>query len=805
MAGKIVGITIDIAGKTSGLVSSLKSADSALSKTNSALKSVNSALKFDSSNVDLLKSKSQLLGDAIAANSEKLDVLKATAEKAMETLGQDGGTTTEQFAELQAEISRTEQTLAGLETEADNTNSALDGIGSDAAGELEDLASAANDSASGLNNTEGAAGNAAQALGDIAKKAQEVGENLNKNVTEPLKKLGQMSINSFKEVDSGMDIVKRKVGTIAVDMDEMESVYENVFGSMPVTAEEAGNAVGEVSTRFGVTGQELENLSKLFLKFSSITGEDVTSSVASVDKIMEKYGEDAGNTQEILGMFAKLSQDTGISVSTLAGSLESNGAQLKQMGFSLNESAELLARFEQNGVDASTAMTGLKKTVQSATKDGKDARTALEEMITTIQNSQSEIGALEYATELFGAKGAPEMAQAIREGRFDLEDLGTSMDFFSGVVDDTFQATQDATDDSKVAFNNLKLAGSELGSSILTTLTPAISGLTKIAKDLNTWFSNLSPTTQKVVVIVALLAATLGPLLIVVGKVIFAVQTIMSVLPALKGAIAAVNATLAANPIALVVAAIAALIAIFVTLWNNCEEFREFWQGLWEALQEGAQTVIDGISLAFSQLGEGFQTVGDGIMLLFTSIGDAFNSMGDIASTICTNIGGFFSDMGETVKGVWNGMWEVVKGVINTMIGGINGMIAGVEGGVNAVIGALNTLHFEIPDWVPGLGGYGFGFDIPKASFGRVPELANGAVIQPNSPFLAVLGDQRQGTNVEAPLATIQQALIEALKSPAASGGSAGASVINLYVGNEKFGTAVANANSRNAYISGGR
>lgn len=805
MAGKIVGITIDIAGKTSGLVSSLKSADSALNKTNSALKSVNSALKFDSSNVDLLKSKSQLLGDAIAANSDKLDVLKATAEKAMETLGQDGGTTTEQFAELQAEISRTEQTLAGLETEAANTNSALDGIGSDAAGELEDLAGAANDSATGLNNTETAAGNAAQALGDIAKKAQEVGENLNKNVTEPLKKLGQMSINSFKEVDSGMDIVKRKVGTIAVDMDEMESVYENVFGSMPVTAEEAGNAVGEVSTRFGVTGQELENLSKLFLKFSSITGEDVASSVASVDKIMEKYGEDAGNTQEILGMFAKLSQDTGISVSTLTGSLESNGAQLKQMGFSLNESAELLARFEQNGVDASTALTGIKKTVQNATKDGKDARTALEEMIVTIQNSQSEIGALEYATELFGSKGAPEMAQAIREGRFDLEDLSTSMDFFSGVVDDTFQSTQDATDDSKVAFNNLKLAGSELGGTILQTLTPAISGLTKIAKDLNTWFSNLSPTTQKVVVIVALLAATLGPLLIVVGKVIFAVQTIMSVLPALKGAIAAVNATLAANPIALVVAAIAALIAIFVTLWNNCEEFREFWEGLWEALKEGAMTVIDGISLAFSSLGEGFQTIGDGIMLLFDNIGSVFSGLGDTIGTICDNISGFFSSMGETVQGVWDGLWEGIKGVINTMIGGINGMIAGVEGGVNAVIGALNTLHWEIPDWVPGIGGYGFGFDIPKANFGRVEYLAQGGVIPPNNPFLAVLGDQRSGTNVEAPLATIQQALIDALKSPQAAGTTGGPNVINLYIGNEKFGTAVANANSRNAYISGGR
>ena len=302
------------------------------------------------------------------------------------------------------------------------------------------------------------------------------------------------------------------------------------------------------------------------------------------------------------------------------------------------------------------------------------------------------------------------------------------------------------------------------------------------------------------VVKIALIAATIGPLLIVLAKLIAAVQTIMTILPAVKGAILAVNSALAANPVAAVIAAIAALIAIFVTLWNNCEEFREFWTGLWEALQEGAQTVIDGISTAFSALGDGFQTVGDGIMLLFTSIGDAFNTMGDTAKTICDNIGGFFSDMGETVEGVWNGMWEVIKSVINTIIGGINGMIAGIEGGLNAVIGALNTLHWEIPSWVPGLGGKGFGFDIPKANFGRIPELANGAVINPNSPFLAILGDQKNGTNIEAPLETIKQALVEAM-------GTAGGQqiVIPVYIGQDRIDTVIAKANTNYNFISGGR
>ena len=238
-----------------------------------------------------------------------------------------------------------------------------------------------------------------------------------------------------------------------------------------------------------------------------------------------------------------------------------------------------------------------------------------------------------------------------------------------------------------------------------------------------------------------------------------------------------------------------------MALWNNCESFRQFWIELWENLKAGAEAVIDGIKIAFEQLGEGFQAVGDGIMLLFDSIGSTFSALGDTLGTVAGTITDGFQTMADTVGGIFEGMWNVIKGVINTIIGGVNGMIAGIEGGLNAVIGALNTLHWEIPSWVPGLGGYGFGFDIPKASFGRIPELATGAVIQPNSPFLAMLGDQRTGVNIEAPLQTIKDALIEAMNQR----GGTGTTVIPVYIGQEKIYTAVARANRNNNYISGGR
>lgn len=805
MAGKIVGITIDVAGNTSPLVNSLKSADSALKNTNSALKSVNQALKLPGAaqNVELLTSKSNLLAEAINQNSDRLDVLKATAEEAMKTLGEEGGTTQAQMAQLQAEIATATETLASLEGEAAETDAALAGLGNDAAGSLDDLAGAADDAAGAMGGVESGSADVNEALGSIAGKAKEVGEALNTYVTEPLLKIGKASLSAFDEVDGGMDTIIKKTGATGAEAEALQEIYENVFGSMPVEADQAGAAIGEINTRFGYTGAQLEETAKAFLRFASINDTDVTGAVASVDKIMMKFGVDSSQTGNVLDLLTKASQTSGISVDTLAGNLESSGAQLKEMGFDLTESANLLAQFESSGVDANAALTAFKKEVMASTKAGTDAETELRSRIEAIKQATTDTEALQIATEVFGGKAAPEMTQAIREGRLSIDELSGSLSDYSGTVTETFEATQDEPDKAKVAFNNLKLAGSELGGSILSTLSPAIDGLASAAKGLNEWFSSLDPTTQKVISVVGILAATLGPLLIVISSVITAVQTIMTVLPAVKGAIIAVNAALAANPIALVVIAIAGLVAAFVALWNNCEEFRQFWIDLWDSLQAGAQVVIDGIGTAFEQLGEGFSQVGDGIMLMFDSIGSTFSGLGETISGICEDVGGFFSDMGENISGVWDSITAGIKASVNTAIGFVNTMISGAEGAINFLVDSINTLHWEIPDWVPLLGGKEFGFDVPHASFPRVPELAQGAVIPPNSPFLAVLGDQPSGTNIEAPLSTIKDALLQAM-AQSGNTAAAGPHVFNIYIGNERFGTAVAQANSRNAYISGG-
>lgn len=168
--------------------------------------------------------------------------------------------------------------------------------------------------------------------------------------------------------------------------------------------------------------------------------------------------------------------------------------------------------------------------------------------------------------------------------------------------------------------------------------------------------------------------------------------------------------TFLTSPIGLVVAAIGALIAIVVLLVKNWDTVKATAIATWQAIKD-----------AFGAAGTWFQE-----------------------EVLDPLIGGF-------------------KGMVNGIIGFLNSMIAGIVAGINGVIGLLNKLKFDVPDWIPGIGGETFGFDLKLLKAPQIPYLAQGAVLPANKPFLAVVGDQKQGTNVEAPLETIKQALAEVM------------------------------------------
>ena len=128
-----------------------------------------------------------------------------------------------------------------------------------------------------------------------------------------------------------------------------------------------------------------------------------------------------------------------------------------------------------------------------------------------------------------------------------------------------------------------------------------------------------------------------------------------------------------------------------------------------------------------------------------------------IKDTIIT----IFNDTKTKVLEIWNGIVDGIKKAVNSIIGVINGMISGIVDGINSMISALNSLKFDVPDWVPEIGGKEFGLKINKISAPKIPYLATGAVIPPNAPFMAMLGDQTHGRNLEAPEDLIRQIVRE--------------------------------------------
>ncbi|MBS7360167.1 MAG: hypothetical protein KIG53_06145 [Oscillospiraceae bacterium] len=236
-------------------------------------------------------------------------------------------------------------------------------------------------------------------------------------------------------------------------------------------------------------------------------------------------------------------------------------------------------------------------------------------------------------------------------------------------------------------------------------------------------------------------------------------------------------------------------------------------------------SIKDRISNAFEEVKEWISTYGGlvlGIILLFTGVGTAFGLaliMDSISSLGKGEKPALWNSLLESIKKTWNdiksywntniaNVWTLKfwldlakiagNGLINGFELAINGIIGMFEKMINWIVNGLNKISFDVPDWVPGIGGKTFGFNIPEAKFGRVsiPRLAQGAVLPGGKPFYAIVNDQPAGqTNIEAPLQTIVDAFNIALQGNANY--ASGKTEVVLEIDGRELGRAVVEQGDR--------
>lgn len=684
MAGNIKGITVEIAGDTTKLGKALAKANTEIKNAQSNLKAVEKALKLNPTNVDMLKAKQNALNDVIKETKDKLDMEKEAAESAKQAL--DAGEISQsQYDALQAEIVQTTKNLEELEKQAKQ-------------------------SASVLGSQMQAAGDKIQEVGG---KIGNVGDSMTKNVTAPIAAVGGASLVAFNEVDKGLDIVVEKTGATGEELDKMHQMVKDIATDIPTDFDTAGEAVGEVNTRFGVTGDKLEELSEQFVKFAELNKKDVTSSVDSVQKSLSAFGLGVDHAGAFLDTLNATAQKTGVDVDALTAGLVQNGIAFQEMGLSIEQSVTLMGEMEKSGANSETVMQGLRKALKNATEEGIPLNQALSDLQDTIKNGTNDMDGLTAAYDLFGKSG-DQIYGAVRNGSLDFEALANSINDNLGSVESTYANTLDDIDEMKIAMNSLKLAGAELGQSIATTLAPMFQKLSEHLKNVAKWWDNLNPKTQDAIIKIGMIVAIIGPLLSAIGKISTGVGALIklggtittfisaSVIPALSGIGTLITGTIipaitaVAGPILAVIAVITAIIVVIknwkaitelagivwealknavLNAWDSIkqkwDEAVEFFQGIWDNIQESADFLVQTVAGFFTTCWDNIQIAWEFVIEFFQNIWDSVQAGADL---LVQTVTGFFTTAWDNIKLVWDevtgffqGVWDGITGIFSSV------------------------------------------------------------------------------------------------------------------------------------------
>lgn len=605
MAGnRIKGLTIEIGADTVELSDALKKVDTSLKETQTRLRDVNKLLKMDPKNTDLLKQKQELLAKRVKDTDDRLKELKKTQEQ-MDAKGVDKNS--DAYKDLEREIIATEQQLEKAKAASQQFGTVF--------------------------------GQQLQAVGaelqKVGGKITEVGESLTKNVTGPVVAAGTASLAAWNKVDDGMDIIIKKTGATGDQLEEMKDMAKDIGSSMPVSFDKIGSAIGEVSTRFGVTGDKLQGLSEQFLMFSEINDVDVSTSVDNVQKAMAAYGVSVDDTGHFLDLLTTVSQNTGVSVDKLENGLIQNAAAFQEMGLSCDQAVAFMGELETSGANSETVMNGLRKALKNSAKDGKDMNTALAELQDGILNGTDSMDGLTLAYELFGKSG-DQIYAAIKNGTLDFNDLADASLETGDAVANTFNEMMDPADQWQTVLNTLMTLGYEIAEAVMPAIQAVVETLIPVIQGLIDGWNSLDEDTQAFILTAVAVVAAIGPIITIVGTVISTLGTVISVIGSVMGVIGTVIGVLG-GPLT---AAIAAVIAIVVVCWQHWDTLKqkgiELWQSLSEKWASIKQSVVDAVTGAW-------QTARDKFESIRSTIEEKINAAKDTVHDVIETIKGFFN------------------------------------------------------------------------------------------------------------------------------------------------------------------
>ena len=615
---------IKFTAETSEFTSAIQSANSEMSTLRAEMRLAEASFKNTGDAAEYQKTKTEILEAQLQANADKQEALTQKLEAAKAIYGEDS-----------EEVAKLERALINAQTEEQKLTGELQGANT------------------GLEEQKDAADQAGSSVDDMAEIL------INAGIADKLSEIGQAAYDMAAEFDDASAAIVEGTGASGEALEGLNKSAQNAFGAIKNADSDinsVANTLAELNTRFGVTGDEAEDLTVKIENFAHHTGTDGTKAVDSIADIMHRWGMDMDDVDSLLDDLTTANQSCQMSVDDLSGYLADNSTQFQELGYSSEEALAMLIGLSDGGANVSTVMSGLTKGIANMSAETDDVPGAFRSAIDAIEESGSVSEALQQQVgdtgktveEIFGKKAAQELATNIQNGSFAIGDWTKALQENDGALESTTENATTMSDSWQQAVNNVQMA-------LMSTFAPAIQSVVTAVSGVVTQVAQVvqrSPLLQAVVVGIAtalgILAAALGfsALVTVVTK-----------------AFALLNTTLLANPVFLVVTAIAALVAGLIYAWNNCETFRNIVTAVFETIRTFVVNAVTAIH---------------------KKIAEIFNKIRTVITTVTNSIR-------TKVTSVWSGIRSVTTNIWNNIKSGIQNAITGARNIVTNIINAIKA------------------------------------------------------------------------------------------------------------------